>query len=55
MYEAEEGNLPKKKQRKKGCIMIYDKELGGIRPMGPEESNWYCLYVTAPSTLRTVF
>jgi hypothetical protein len=47
-YEAEEGNCLKKKWCKKGCIMMYDKELGGIQPMCSEESNWYCLFVTAP-------
>jgi hypothetical protein len=47
-YEEEDANHPKKKRRKKGCIMMYDKELGGIQPMRPEELNWYCLYVKAP-------
>jgi hypothetical protein len=41
---------PKNKRRKKGCIMKYDEHLGHTRPMRPDESNWYCLYVKNPST-----
>jgi DDE superfamily endonuclease len=49
-YEEREAERPKKKRRKKGCIMKYDEQLGHTRPMRPDESSWFCLYVKNPST-----
>jgi hypothetical protein len=49
-YEEGEAVCPKKKRHKKGCIMKYDEELGHTRPMRPDESSWFCLYVKNLST-----